>query len=72
MRLCYNAARVSHFALADDWKTLLHHEFRTTWNSPEHRWLLVRDGEHAVGLLISAIHSDSPIFRYRRWVEVEA
>jgi ribosomal protein S18 acetylase RimI-like enzyme len=34
--------------------------------------MLVKDGEQAVGLLIAAIHTDSPLFRHRHWVDVEA
>ena len=68
----YNASLDSHFSLSDDWKPLLRHEFRETYQSSEHQWLLVKDGNHTIGLLIAAVHTDSPLFRYRRWVEVEA
>ena len=32
-------------------------------------WLKV--GNEPVGLLIAGVHSDSPMFQHRRWVEVE-
>ena len=68
----YNASLDSHFALSDEWESLLRGQFRETWHDPDKLWLLVKDGERAVGLLIAGIHTDSPMFRYRRWVEVEA
>jgi GNAT superfamily N-acetyltransferase len=68
----YNAALDSHFALADDWEGLLHRQFYETYQHPDRLWLLVKDGDQAVGLLIAGIHTDSPLYRHRRWVEVEA
>ena len=68
----YNASLDPHFALADDWERLFRSEFQETVQHPDHLWLLVKDGKRAVGLLIAAIHTDSPMFRYRRWAEVEA
>jgi ribosomal protein S18 acetylase RimI-like enzyme len=68
----YNASLDAHFALSDDWETLLCREFRETLANPDRLWLLVKQGNRAVGLLIAAVHTDSPMFRYRRWVEVEA
>lgn len=68
----YNASLDSHFALADEWETLLRTQFYETCTQDNHLWLLVMDGDQAVGLLIAAIHTDSPMFRHRQWVEVEA
>ncbi len=68
----YNASLDPHFALADDWESLLRHEFQKTVCHPDHLWVLIKDGERAVGLLIAAVHMDSPMFRHRCWVEVEA
>src|SRR5262249_35204966 len=68
----YNASLDPHFALSDEWESLLRGQFRQTSQDPERLWLLLKDGGHPVGLLIAGIHTDSPIFRYRRWVEVEA
>ena len=68
----YNAALDPHFALADDWQTLLRRQFDETWQDADRLWMLAKDGEQVVGLLIAAIHTDSPLFRHRRWVEVEA
>ena len=68
----YNASLDAHFALSDEWESLLRGQFRETWQDSDKLWLLVKDGERAVGLLIAGIHTDSPMFRHRRWVEVEA
>ncbi|MBL8161162.1 MAG: GNAT family N-acetyltransferase [Anaerolineae bacterium] len=68
----YNASLDAHFALSDEWETLLRREFQDTCSQADKLWLLVKDGEKAVGLLIAGIHTDSPLFRHRQWVEVEA
>lgn len=67
----YNASLDTHFALSDEWESLLRDQFAETVASPEHLWLLVKHGHRAVGLMIAAIHTDSPMFRHRQWVEVE-
>jgi ribosomal protein S18 acetylase RimI-like enzyme len=68
----YNASLDPHFALSDNWEAVLCEEFKRTYNCPDKLWLLVKDGEKAVGLLIASVHIDSPLFRHRQWVEVEA
>src|SRR5262245_48033221 len=68
----YNASLDAHFALADDWESLLRQEFAETCHRSDKLWLLVKDGCQAVGLLIAGIHTDSPLFKHRQWVEVEA
>ncbi len=68
----YNASLDVHFALSDEWETLLRHEFQETWQQAGHLWLLVKDGDKSVGLLIGGVHTDSPLFRHRQWVEIEA
>jgi len=68
----YNASLDPHFALSDDWQTILRSEFSATRNNPDRLWLLVKDGDRHIGLLIAGVHTDSPLFRHRQWVEVEA
>ncbi|MEZ4669214.1 MAG: GNAT family N-acetyltransferase [Anaerolineae bacterium] len=68
----YNASLDQHFALAEEWESLLRAEFAATCQQSDKLWLLVKDGDKAVGLLIAAIHTDSPMFKHRQWVEVEA
>ncbi len=67
----YNAALDPLFALAEGWQALLREDFQATWNAPDKLWLLVKVGNEPVGLLIAGVHSDSPMFQHRRWVEVE-
>lgn len=68
----YNASLDSHFALSDDWENLLRDEFAATCRQGDKLWLLVKDGAQTVALLVAAVHTDSPMFKYRQWVEVEA
>lgn len=68
----YNASLDPHFALSDNWETLLREQFRSTYDDPDMLWLLVKEDNTAVGLLIAGVHTDSPLFRHRRWVEVQA
>lgn len=68
----YNASLDAHFALSTNWQIILRNEFYSTVNSPDKRWFLVKDSHKSVGLLIASIHTDSPLYRHRQWVEVEA
>ena len=68
----YNASLDPHFALADGWENLLREQFYATCYDPTMQWMLVKDGDDAVGLLIAGVHTDSPLFRFRRWIEVQA
>jgi ribosomal protein S18 acetylase RimI-like enzyme len=68
----YNVSLDAHFALSDDWEALLRRQFRATCQQVDRLWLLVKQGNRAVGLLIAAVHTDSPMFRHRHWVEIEA
>lgn len=68
----YNASLDHHFALSDNWEDLLHQEFHATYANADKLWLLVKTDNEAVGLLIASVHTDSAMFRYRQWVEVEA
>ncbi len=68
----YNATLDPHFALSDDWETILRAQFRATYANPDMLWLVVKEGDTPVGLLIAGVHTDSPLFRHRRWVEVQA
>jgi GNAT superfamily N-acetyltransferase len=68
----YNASLDPHFALSDAWENILREQFPSSYNNPEMLWLLVKDGNKAIGLLIAGVHTDSPLFRHRQWVEVQA
>jgi ribosomal protein S18 acetylase RimI-like enzyme len=68
----YNASLDPHFALSDGWESILLEQFCSTYDHPDMMWLLVKDGDQVVGLLIAGVHTDSPLFRHRQWVEVQA
>lgn len=68
----YNASLDSHFVLAAGWESLLREQFLATCADSDKLWLLVKDSDQPIGLLIAGVHTDSPLFKYRRWVEVEA
>lgn len=60
------------FALADDWREVLAADFERTHATGQTLWLLVWHGAEPVGLLIVSTHTDSPLFRHRRWAELSA
>src|SRR5262245_24292196 len=68
----YNASLDNHFALAEELEPLFQEHFFPSYNPPTSLWLLAKKRGQAVGLLISSVHSGSPLFRYNHWVEVEA
>jgi GNAT superfamily N-acetyltransferase len=68
----YNASLDPHFALSDGWEMILREQFYASYNDPSMMWLLVKDGSAPVGLMIAGVHTDSPLFRHRQWVEVQA
>lgn len=68
----YNASLNEQFALADDWRALLREHFLRTHETENAFWLLAREGQRPVGLLLLENHLDSPLFRHRSWVELVA
>lgn len=68
----YNATLDPSFALADNWRALLHDYFVRTFDDPQTFWLLAWKDARPVGLLIVKGHIDSPLFRHRHWTELVA
>ncbi len=73
----YNASLDEHFALAENWYTLLHDYFERTCDDPQMLWLLAWGSplpleSQPAGLLIVKTHTDSALFRYRHWAELVA
>ncbi|MBE7553053.1 MAG: GNAT family N-acetyltransferase [Anaerolineales bacterium] len=68
----YNTSLDQHFALAENWEGLLREHFYHTYQRSNSLWLLAKKNGQAIGLLIASVHSDSPIFHYNHWVEIEA
>jgi ribosomal protein S18 acetylase RimI-like enzyme len=67
----YNAGLDDHFALSDGWEAILRSQFCASYDDPDMMWLLVKEGDDTVGMLIAGVHTDSPLFRHRQWVEVQ-
>lgn len=68
----YNASLDEKFALAENWRTLLHEHFARTYASDCALWLLAWQDKQPVGLLVLEGHIDSPLFHHRHWVELVA
>jgi GNAT superfamily N-acetyltransferase len=68
----YNASLDVHFTLSDAWERIFHEQFCATCHDPSMMWLLVKDDDKPVGLMIAGVHTDSPLFCHRQWVEVQA
>lgn len=82
-----NASLDPRFALADNWRQLLHSHFQRTCTAAgalwllawsDHAWTPAQNGcngaepSKAIGLLIMEAHQDSPLFKHRRWAELVA
>ena len=68
----YNASLDPHFTLSEDWETIFDEQFRSRCNDPNTMLLLAKEGSKTIGLLIAEVHTDSPLFCHRQWVEVQA
>lgn len=68
----FNADLDPRFALADGWEQVLHEHLQHTRAAGHGLALLAWDDTTPVGLLMMDGHSDSPLFRHRRWAELLA
>jgi GNAT superfamily N-acetyltransferase len=68
----YNTSMNAQFALAANWRELLHEHFLHTHTADGALWMLARQGDEPVGLLVLENHTDSPLFQHRTWVELVA
>ncbi|NJK80772.1 MAG: GNAT family N-acetyltransferase [Chloroflexaceae bacterium] len=68
----FNSSLDACFALAENWRDLLHEHFKRTYNSPNTLWLLAWHKEQPAGLLMVEVHKDSPLFQHRNWAELTA
>jgi GNAT superfamily N-acetyltransferase len=66
----HNATLDSRFALAEDWQHLVRDYLRQSARSEDSIWLLARDGDRAIGFVLVEVHTDSPLYRHRRWAEI--
>ena len=67
---CYNTALDTHFALADGWETLVQQYLEQSEHSDDSIWLLARHTDQTIGFVLVEVHSDSPLYRHRRWAEI--
>jgi GNAT superfamily N-acetyltransferase len=68
----FNATLEARFALGDDWERLLAEHLAGERASGTGSTLLAWDEDGPVGLAMVAAHTDSPLFRHRRWAELTA
>jgi GNAT superfamily N-acetyltransferase len=68
----YNASLDPRFALADGWEKHVDALFDGPLPAPRRLALLASVQGRPAGFLLAAVHQDSPLWRHRDWVEVEA
>lgn len=68
----YNETLDSRFALADGWEQLLHEHLVHIDTAKHGLTLLAWAGDLPAGLIMMDGHTDSPLFKHRRWVELLA
>jgi GNAT superfamily N-acetyltransferase len=68
----YNAELDPRFVLGDGWEQVLHEHLLHERAAGHGLTLLAWEQERPVGLLMIDGHSDSPLFRHRRWAELLA
>ena len=66
----YNAALDPRFELADHWEDLVDTYLEQSRHSDESAWLLARVGTETVGFVLVEVHTDSPLYKHRRWAEI--
>lgn len=66
----FNTALDSHFALAEGWEKLVQLYLEQSEESDDSTWLLARDGPRTIGFVLVEVHTDSPLYRHRRWAEI--
>jgi GNAT superfamily N-acetyltransferase len=68
----FNASLEPRFALADGWEPVLTEQLDRQCETSRGVTLLAWDGDVPVGLAMAAAHTDSTMFRHRRWAELTA
>lgn len=66
----YNTTLDARFALAEGWEMLVQNYLEQSEYSDDSIWLLARDGAQPIGFVLVEIHTDSPLYRHRRWAEI--
>lgn len=68
----YNSALDARFALAEGWEVLVQNYLEQSEHSDDSSWLLAREGSQPIGFVLVELHTDSPLYRHRRWAEIVA
>ena len=68
----YNAGLDPLFALSDDWERVLDEHLERVWDRGVGLVVIAWEEENPVGLIMMQGHTDSPLFRHRRWAELVA
>jgi ribosomal protein S18 acetylase RimI-like enzyme len=66
----YNAALDPRFELVDNWADLVAVYLEQSHHSDESAWLLAHVGTQVVGFVLVEVHTDSPLYKHRRWAEI--
>lgn len=66
----YNSTLDDRFALGEGWEMLVQNYLEQSGYSDDSIWLLARDGTHSIGFVLVEVHTDSPLYRHRRWAEI--
>lgn len=66
----YNAELDPRFALADDWQQLVGSYLEQITDADDSAWFLAWHGGRAVGFVLVEVHTESPLYRHRRWAEI--
>lgn len=66
----HNTQLDPHFVLAEGWEQLVEEYLRESQQADESVWLLACDNGTAIGFVLVEVHTDSPLYRHRRWAEI--
>lgn len=66
----FNTSLDQRFALADGWEQLVEEYLVQLREAEDSIWLLARHEGNAVGFVLVETHTDSPLYRHRRWAEI--
>ncbi len=66
----FNAGLDPRFELAEDWEQLVQQYLQQSHRSHDSSWFLAWQDARAIGFVLVEVHTDSPLYRHRRWAEI--
>ncbi|MDP9316971.1 MAG: GNAT family N-acetyltransferase [Chloroflexota bacterium] len=66
----HNASLDPRFELAAGWERLVQEYLLQSQESQDSAWLLAQHDGCAIGFVLVEVHTESPLYRYRRWAEI--